>query len=78
MLLPQNDNNKFKHYITTTNEDYNFTYNAAQGGPLGLWVFLFMIDCAGPRASTEPIGQIITKPTKQRKRKGQNKEKVDR
>jgi hypothetical protein len=48
---------------------------AAQGGPLGLWVFLFMIDCAGPERSPETIGMSITKPPKQRKRMYKTKKK---
>ena len=48
---------------------------AAQGGPLGLWVFLFMIDCAGPKRNPEPIGITITRPLKQRKRMSKTKKK---
>ena len=48
---------------------------AAQGGPLGLWVFLFMIDCAGPKRNQEALGMIITKPLKQRKRMEKTKKK---
>ena len=48
---------------------------AAQGGPLGLWVLLFRIDCAGPKRSSEQIGMMITKPLKQRKRMDKTKKK---
>ena len=48
---------------------------AAQGGPLGLWVFLFMIDSAGPKINPEPIGKIITRPPKQRKKMDKTKKK---
>ena len=40
-----------------------------------MWVFLFMIDCAGPKRNPEPIGRTITKPMKQRKRMSKTKKK---
>ena len=39
---------------------------AGQGAPLGMWIFLFMIDQAGPKPNPIPLGQIITKPIKKR------------
>ena len=62
-------------YKKKVGEEEDIPGGAAQGGPLGLWVFLFMIDCAGPKTNTEPIGQIITKPIKQRKRMSTTKKK---
>lgn len=62
-------------YKKKVGEEEDIPGGAAQGGPLGLWVFLFMIDCAGPKTNTEPIGQIITKPIKQRKRMSKTKKK---
>ena len=41
---------------------------AGQGAPLGLWIFLFMIDKAGPKINSVPLGQIITQPQKNRKK----------
>ena len=48
---------------------------AAQGAPLGFWIFCFMIDKAGPRANPTPIGKIITQPMRQRKTMDMTKKK---
>ena len=39
---------------------------AGQGAPLGMWIFLFMIDKAGPKPNLTPLGEIITKPERKR------------
>ena len=62
-------------YKNKIGEEEDIPGGAAQGGPLGLWVFLFMIDCAGPERSPESIGWTITKPPKQRKRMSKTKKK---
>ena len=46
-----------------------------QGVPLGLWIFLFMIDKAGPKSNPTPLGEIITQPQNKRKRMDKTKKK---
>ena len=48
---------------------------AGQGAPLGMWIFLFMIDQAGPKSSPTPLGEIITKPEKKREKIEKGKQK---
>ena len=48
---------------------------AGQGAPLGMWIFLFMIDQAGPKPNPTPLGQIITKPLKSRSKLETGKQK---
>ena len=43
--------------------------------PLGLWIFLFMIDSAGPKASNQSLGNIITQPMNRRKKMERSKKK---
>ena len=45
-----------------TGEEKDIPGGAGQGAPLGLWVLLFMIDCAGPKPDTTPVGVRITEP----------------
>ena len=42
---------------------------------LGIWIFLFMIDSAGPKASSQSIGSIITQPNNIRKKMEKGKKK---
>ena len=49
-------------------EEKDIFGGGGQGAPLGLWIFLFMIDKAGPKINAVPIGEIITQPLKNRKR----------
>ena len=46
-----------------------------QGSPLGMWIFLFMIDRAGPKANEISIGKTITQPLNRRKRIEKDKKK---
>ena len=39
---------------------------AGQGAPLGMWIFLFMIDQAGPKPNSKPLGRVITEPERKR------------
>ena len=48
---------------------------AGQGAPLGMWIFLFMIDQAGPKSSPIPLGEIITKSEKRREKLEHGKQK---
>ena len=48
---------------------------AGQGAPLGMWVFLFMIDRAGPKPNPIPLGEIITKSEKRRENIKEGKQK---
>ena len=43
--------------------------------PLGMWIFLFMIDRAGPKANEISIGKTITQPLNRRKRIEKDKKK---
>ena len=43
--------------------------------PLGLWIFLFMIDSAGPKSNPETLGSIITQPKNARKKIEKGKKK---
>ena len=56
-------------------EEQKICGGSGQGVPLGLWIFAFMIDKAGPRAETRPLGEIITQPLKQRQRMDKTKKK---
>ena len=38
-----------------------------QGVPIGMWIFCFMVDKAGPPPLPRPLGQIITAPLNKRK-----------
>jgi hypothetical protein len=46
-----------------------------QGAPLGMWIFLFMIDKAGPPANQKPLGQVITEPINKRQKIEKSKQK---
>ena len=46
-----------------------------QGVPLGLWIFCFMIDRAGPQQTNQPLGQIITQPLNKRQPMDKTKKK---
>ena len=48
---------------------------AGQGAPLGMWIFLFMIDQLGPKPNPTPLGLIITKPEKKRSKIETGKQK---
>ena len=53
-------------YKQQVGEEKDIPGGAAQGAPLGLWIFLFMIDSAGPKPNTQSIGHIITQPLNKR------------
>ena len=55
-------------YKGEVGEEKDIFGGGAQGAPLGMWIFLFMIDKAGPKTNPAPLGQIITQPLKKRKR----------
>ena len=55
-------------YKGEVGEEKDIFGGGGQGAPLGLWIFLFMIDKAGPKINAVPIGEIITQPLKNRKR----------
>ena len=55
-------------YKSQYSEEKDLFGSAGQGVPLSFWIFCFMIDRAGPSPNIEPIGQIITKPLKERKK----------
>ena len=63
-------------YKQQVGEEQDIPGGGAQGAPLGLWIFQFMIDRAGPKENPQKIGQVITQPMKNRKKDGKNKEKV--
>jgi hypothetical protein len=46
-----------------------------QGTPLGMWIFLFMIDKAGPAANEKPLGKVITEPINKRQKIEKSKQK---
>ena len=48
-----------------------------QGCLLGMWLFLFLINYAGPPHQQQPLGEIITKPIKRRTH-DENEKEVDR
>ena len=56
-------------------EEKGIPGGAGQGAPLGMWVFLFMIDRAGPKPNQIPLGEIITKPEKKRQNIQEGKQK---
>jgi hypothetical protein len=43
--------------------------------PIGLWIFLVLIDSSGPKPNIEQIGNIITQPLNKRKRMDKAKKK---
>ena len=55
-------------YKQQVGKEQDIPGGGAQGAPLGLWIFQFMIDRAGPKANPKQIGQIITQPMKNRKK----------
>ena len=65
---------KNRYKSKTGVEEYIFE-GGGQGTVLGLWIFLFMIDKAGPKPSPQTIGEIITQPMKQRKPMERTKKK---
>ena len=56
-------------------EEMDIFGGGGQGTPIGLWIFLFMIDKAGPKSNPTPLGEIITKPMNKRKRLEKTKKK---
>ena len=48
---------------------------AGQGAPLGMWIFLFMIDRMGPKSSNVQLGEIITQREKKRESIARGKQK---
>lgn len=62
-------------YKQQVGEEKDIPGGAAQGAPLGLWIFLFMIDSAGPKPNTQSIGHIITQPMNKRVKMEKTKKK---
>ena len=62
-------------YKQQVGEEKDIPGGAAQGAPLGLWIFLFMIDSAGPKPMNQHIGDIITQPINRRKKMERTKKK---
>ena len=62
-------------YKSKTGEEKSIFGGGGQGTVLGLWIFLFMIDKAGPKRSIQTIGQIVTQPINQRKPMDRSKKK---
>ena len=60
-------------YKSKTGEEKSIFGGGGQGTVLGLWIFLFMIDKAGPKRSIQTIGQTITQPMNKRKPKDRSK-----
>jgi hypothetical protein len=56
---------RFKQHV---GEEKDIPGGAGQGVPIGLWIFLVLIDSSGPKPNREPIGTIITQPLNRRKR----------
>ena len=56
-------------------EEKDIFGGGGQGTVIGLWIFLFMIDRAGPTKNPTPLGKIITQPLNQRKRMDKEKKK---
>ena len=48
----------------------------SQDVPIGLWIFVVLIDSSGPKPNIEPIGSIITQPQNSRKRIDEAKKKL--
>ena len=63
---------RFKQQV---GEEKNIPGGAGQGVPIGLWIFLVLIDSSGPKAAIEPIGSIITQPLNSRRRIDKTKKK---
>ena len=63
---------RFKGEVGDENDIFG---GGGQGVPLGLWIFLFMIDKAGPKSNPTPLGEIITQPQNKRKRMDKTKKK---
>ena len=49
-------------YKGEVGEEMDIFGGGGQGTPIGLWIFLFMIDKAGPKSNPAPLGEIMTKP----------------
>ena len=62
-------------YKQLVGEEKDIPGGGAQGAPLGLWIFLFMIDSAGPQSTEQSIGNIITQPMNSRKKMEKTKKK---
>jgi hypothetical protein len=62
-------------YKGEVGEEKDIFGGGGQGAPLGMWIFLFMIDRAGPKTNPAPLGEIITQPQKKRKRIDKTKKK---
>ena len=55
---------RFKNKVSS---EKSLNSGAGQGCILGLWCFLLLLNNAGPAPEEIPIGEVITKPLKQRK-----------
>jgi hypothetical protein len=62
-------------YKQQVGEEKDIPGGAGQGVPAGLWIFLLLIDSAGPKANIQPIGQIITQPLNSRTKIEKTKKK---
>ena len=62
-------------YKQNIGEEQDIPGGGGQGVPLGLWIFLFMIDSAGPKSNSQTLGNIITQPMNKRKKMERGKKK---
>ena len=62
-------------YKGEVGEEMDIFGGGGQGTPIGLWIFLFMIDKAGPKSNPAPLGEIMTKPLNKRERMEKTKKK---
>ena len=64
-------------YKPNIGEEQDIPGGGGKGLPLGLWIFLFMIDSAGPEGNSQTIGGIITQPLQCKKEHGEEQEEME-
>ena len=62
-------------YNSKTGKEKEIFGVGGKGTVLGLWIFMFIIDKAGPKRSIQTIGQTISQPMNQRKPMDRSKKK---
>ena len=62
-------------YKQQVGEERDIPGGGAQGAPLGLWIFQFMIDRAGPKPNPVSLGATVTQPSKRREKMEKTKKK---
>ena len=65
-------------YKQQVGEEKDIPGGAVQGAPLGLWIFLFINDSAGPKPMNQSKGTIITQPMSINQRKKIKRTKKNR